>query len=128
MKHMNVNNAILSIMLLLFAPSMTQTMKAQEYKQSDLDWYNLSPTADKVYGVGANEAYQLLKGRKARRVVVALIGSGLDVSHEDLKGKVWKNQREKLFVVVVVGIGLVVYFVFFIFLFSNQNMLFISIN
>ena len=93
---MNVNNAILSIMLLLFAPSMTQTMKAQEYKQSDLDWYNLHPTADKVYGVGANEAYQLLKGRKARRVVVALIGSGLDVSHEDLKGKVWKNQREKL--------------------------------
>lgn len=92
---MNVNNAILSIMLLLFAPSMAQTMKAQEYKQSDLDWYNLHPTADKVYGVGANEAYQLLKGRKARRVVVALIGSGLDVSHEDLKGKVWKNQREK---------------------------------
>ena len=92
---MKVKNTITSAVFLLLASSMLQATTAQEYKQRDLDWYNLSPATDTIYGVGANEAYKLLKGRKAKRTIVALIGSGLDVKHADLRGNMWENQREK---------------------------------
>ncbi len=92
---MKVKNTITSAVFLLLASSMLQATTAQEYKQRDLDWYNLSPATDTIYGVSANEAYKLLKGRKAKRTIVALIGSGLDVKHADLRGNMWENQREK---------------------------------
>ena len=75
---MKVKNTITSAVFLLLASSMLQATTAQEYKQRDLDWYNLSPATDTIYGVSANEAYKLLKGRKAKRTIVTLIGSGLD--------------------------------------------------
>lgn len=65
-------------------------------KQSDLDWYNCSFDQDGVYGAEVNKAYDLLKGKKIKkRPVVALIGTGLDVEHEDLKQSIWFNPKEK---------------------------------
>ena len=65
-------------------------------KQSDLDWYNCSFDVDGVYGAEVNKAYDFLKGKKMKkRPVVALIGSGLDVEHEDLKQAIWANPKEK---------------------------------
>ena len=65
-------------------------------KQSDLDWYNCSFDKDGVYGAEVNKAYEFLKGKKVKkRPVVALIGTGLDVEHEDLKQAIWFNKKEK---------------------------------
>ena len=65
-------------------------------KQSDLDWYNCSFDRDGVYGAEINKAYEFLKGKKMKkRPVIALIGSGLDVEHEDLKQAIWFNKKEK---------------------------------
>ena len=65
-------------------------------KQSDLDWYNCSFDKDGVYGAEINKAYDFLKGKKIKkRPVVALIGSGMDVEHEDLKQAIWVNPKEK---------------------------------
>ena len=65
-------------------------------KQSDLDWYNCSFDQDGVYGAEVNKAYEFLKEKKIKkRPVVALIGTGLDVEHEDLKQAVWVNPKEK---------------------------------
>lgn len=65
-------------------------------KQSDLDWYNCSFDRDGVYGAEVNKAYEFLKGKKIKkRPVVALIGSGIDVEHEDLKQAIWINPKEK---------------------------------
>ncbi len=67
-----------------------------EKKQSDLDWYNCSFDKDGVYGAEVNKAYEFLKGKKIKkRPVVALIGAGLDVEHEDLKQAIWVNSKEK---------------------------------
>ena len=64
-------------------------------KQSDLDWYNCSFDQDGVYGAEVNKAYEFLKEKKIKkRPVVALIGTGLDVEHEDLKQAVWVNPKE----------------------------------
>ena len=64
--------------------------------QADLDWYNCSYEEDGVYGAEVNKAYEFLKGKKlGKRPVVAIIGTGMDVEHEDLKEAMWTNPKEK---------------------------------
>jgi cell wall-associated protease len=54
-----------------------------------LNWYN-----GKGPGMQTDVAYALLKNKKSNTVVVAVIDSGIDVEHEDLKGKIWHNEDE----------------------------------
>jgi hypothetical protein len=49
-----------------------------------LNWYN-----GEGVGMYTNKAYKLLKKKKSSEVVVAVIDSGVDIEHEDLKGKIW---------------------------------------
>ena len=50
---------------------------------------------DSVFGAGVNKAYQdLLKGKKAFPVIVAVIDAGVDTAHEDLIGHIWTNSKE----------------------------------
>lgn len=58
------------------------------------NWYLLDPTADKVYGAGIEEAYKTLGDRKGEKVIVAVIDSGVEVDHEDLKDVIWTNEDE----------------------------------
>ena len=65
-------------------------------KQSDRDWYNCSYDKDGVYGACVNEAYEFLKDKKAKcRPIVAIIGTGVDIEHEELKDNIWKNKKDK---------------------------------
>ncbi|MFH2094407.1 MAG: S8 family serine peptidase [Bacteroidota bacterium] len=60
-----------------------------------MNWYNMHPKTDKVMGVGANLTYsELLKDRTSVTVVVAVIDSGVDIEHEDLKDVIWTNEDE----------------------------------
>jgi subtilisin family serine protease len=45
-------------------------------------------------GISLQQAYDLLKGRKSTTVIVAVIDSGIDTSQEDLKGVLWRNEKE----------------------------------
>lgn len=59
------------------------------------NWFLLDPETDKVQGVSAERVYNtLLKGKPSRTVIVAVIDSGVDVFHEDLKDVVWINPGE----------------------------------
>ena len=50
---------------------------------------------DSVFGAGVNRAYEnLLNGRKAVPVIVAVIDMGVDTLHEDLIGHIWTNKKE----------------------------------
>lgn len=60
----------------------------------DLNWYLKSPSKDKVYGTAANEAYEILTGRKSIPVIVAVIDSGVETDHPDLKDVIWVNPNE----------------------------------
>lgn len=59
------------------------------------NWFNLDASKDGVRGVSTEVAYQtILKGKTSRTVVVAVIDSGIDIEHEDLKDIIWVNPGE----------------------------------
>ena len=75
------------------APSTTATPPAGD--MSAAQWYLKDPQLDNVPGVGANRAYQeILKNLIATPVVVAVIDSGIDTAHVDLKPVLWVNRGE----------------------------------
>ncbi|MFZ1496365.1 MAG: peptidase S8, partial [Saprospiraceae bacterium] len=65
--------------------AMSDSMVAQSKKAPD-NWFNLDPSQDNVNGVSTERVYkELLKGKPSRTIVVAVIDSGVDANHEDLK-------------------------------------------
>ena len=59
------------------------------------NWFNLDAGQDKVAGVGTERIYkELLAGKQGETVIVAIIDSGVDTEHEDLKDVMWVNRDE----------------------------------
>ncbi|HEY5917714.1 MAG TPA: S8 family peptidase [Chryseolinea sp.] len=59
------------------------------------DWFLRDPEADHFQGVSAEKTYAtLLKGKPSKTVLVAVIDSGIDIEHEDLKDVIWTNEDE----------------------------------
>ncbi len=64
-------------------------------KQAPNDWYHLDFKQDAITGVSVDKAYEeLLKNKKSTPIIVAIIDSGVDIDHEDLKDKIWTNPKE----------------------------------
>ena len=71
------------------------TLNAQNPPTAPTDWFLLDPEADRMQGVSSEKAYSsLLKGQPSRTVIVAVIDSGVDIDHEDLKSVIWTNEDE----------------------------------
>ena len=58
------------------------------------NWHTMDLKADGFYGISLNQAYQFLKGKKSKTVVVATIDSGIDTLQNDLKSILWTNTKE----------------------------------
>ncbi len=83
------------VLLLICFLSVSQFSKAQSKVYSARGWQLQDYRMDSVFGAGVNKAYEeLLKGKKASPVIVAVIDAGLDTAHEDLVGHIWTNSRE----------------------------------
>jgi len=82
----------------LFGPYRFHSAEAtfgDSLKKAPANWFNLDPTDDEVRGVGTEKAFkELLEGKKSETVVVAVIDSGIDTEHEDLKDVMWVNRGE----------------------------------
>jgi len=59
-------------------------------------WHLLDKTKDGYYGISVNKAYDFIhsKNLKGKTVLVAIIDSGIDTLHEDLKDILWVNPKE----------------------------------
>jgi cell wall-associated protease len=79
--------ACISVLLLFLFTAAT----AQEKKKG---WHLLDRETDGYFGISLAKAYELLKNRKSSTVVVAVIDSGIDTAHEDLKEVLWRNSKE----------------------------------
>jgi subtilisin family serine protease len=59
------------------------------------NWFNLDPEMDKVPGMSVERTYkELLADKTSVKVVVAVIDSGVDSEHPDLKDVMWTNPGE----------------------------------
>jgi cell wall-associated protease len=59
------------------------------------DWFLRDPETDKVQGISTERTYEtLLKGKQSRTILVAVVDSGVDIDHEDLKDIIWVNEDE----------------------------------
>ena len=63
--------------------------------QAPGDWFNSNYVDDNQMGAAANLAYTLLEGKTPdRTIVVAIIDTGVDIEHEDLRDNLWVNEDE----------------------------------
>jgi subtilisin family serine protease len=72
-------------------PIKTTPLKEEDLKR----WSDLDLVKDTVPGMSVDKAYaEFLKGKKGSSIIVGIVDSGLDIDHEDLKGKIWINKKE----------------------------------
>jgi subtilisin family serine protease len=71
-------------------------LKVAPITDTQLKMWNLADLAtDTIPGMSVNRAYsELLKGKQGQQVIVAVIDSGIDIEHEDLKNVIWTNPKE----------------------------------
>ena len=87
---------IFRILCLLFIFSVQNSLFAQvENASVPLDWFLRDPQQDSVQGLSVEKTYStLLKDQPAREIIVAVVDSGIDIDHEDLKDIIWTNPNE----------------------------------
>ncbi|MGB3591147.1 MAG: S8 family serine peptidase [Nonlabens sp.] len=72
-------------------PLKTQPLTEVQKK----NWKDYDLKTDTIPGMSVDKAYEeLIKDKKGKPVVVAVIDSGIDVNHEDLDGVIWVNEDE----------------------------------
>jgi subtilisin family serine protease len=57
-------------------------------------WHLKDQKSSGYYGISLDKAYDFVKGKKSQTVLVAIIDSGIDTTHEDLKSVLWTNPKE----------------------------------
>ncbi len=80
---------------LIVLAAQTSLLAQSKNEGLPLNWFLLDPQQDSVQGLSVEKTYStLLKGQPAREVIVAVVDSGIDIDHEDLKEVIWTNARE----------------------------------
>lgn len=83
---------VIFILLVVAVPAISQSLNIKSVPE---DWFLRDPEQDSLQGVSAERAYQtVLKDQPSRTVIVAVIDSGIDIDHEDLKSVIWTNEKE----------------------------------
>jgi subtilisin family serine protease len=92
-----INRVIKHLFYSIFWISITFPALSQQLENGPIpkDWFLKDPATDRVQGISAEKAYQtLLKDQPSRTIIVAVVDSGIDIDHEDLKNVIWTNEDE----------------------------------
>jgi len=80
-----------------YITSSNQEIKSSLSKIDKKNWHNLDIEKDSVPGTSVERAYnELLNDLKGKKVIVAVIDTGLDIDHKSLSENIWINKDEKL--------------------------------
>jgi len=73
---------------------MATVYSAHAQKIGPDNWFTKDLKSDKLFGTSADKAYSLVKGKTSKTIIVAVLDSGIEVDHEDLKDVMWVNPKE----------------------------------
>jgi cell wall-associated protease len=77
--------------------SVTQSFsQGTSLKTAPRGWQLMDKEKDGVYGISIDKAYEFVRSKnlKSKTVIVAIIDSGVDTLHEDIKDILWVNPKE----------------------------------
>lgn len=89
-------NSILKRTLLMFSVSILSLTLFAQKEGVPKGWHLLDLKDSGYYGISIEKAYQFVKSKslKSTPVIVAVIDSGVDTTHEDLRSILWRNPKE----------------------------------
>ncbi|MEO5996519.1 MAG: S8 family peptidase [Chitinophagaceae bacterium] len=85
---------MMGIAITLLCVSSVSIAQGTSIKELPKGWHLLDIDKDGYYGISLDKAYDFVKGKKSTPVIVAVIDSGVDTLHEDLKDILWTNPNE----------------------------------
>ncbi len=87
---------MIRIFYFLCCSFITTSLLGQAKDEVPQNWHLLDKDSTGYYGISLDKAYAFLQSKKlkSRPVLVAVIDSGIDTLHEDLKPVLWKNPKE----------------------------------
>ncbi len=90
-----MNNLSKHLSLLTLCGLVSAAVVAQK-TEVPKGWHLLDQKTSGFYGISMDKAYEFIKAKKLKStpVIVAVIDSGVDTLHEDLKAVLWKNPGE----------------------------------
>lgn len=93
MKKITLSLAMVGAMFFAQAQEVTQPSAEELAKRN---WFHANFATDSIYGTASDAAYAYAesKGLKPSPVIVAVIDSGVEITHDDLKNVLWTNADE----------------------------------
>ncbi len=85
-----IKSAFLVLFSFFLFAAQAQNTSSKNYN----GWHLKDAETDTLYGISLKKAYDFLKGKKSVPVIVAVIDSGIDTAHEDLRPVLWRNTKE----------------------------------
>lgn len=84
------------LLLVLFCFSLSLSFAQSTLPSDKKGWHLKDQIESGFYGISLDKAYNELlnKQQPKRKIVVAVIDSGVDTLHEDLKSVLWRNRKE----------------------------------
>ena len=81
---------------LFFFLTVSISILASAQNEIPKGWHTLDKTDSGYHGISVDKAYDFIKSKKlkSKTVIVAVIDSGIDTLHEDLKSVLWVNSKE----------------------------------
>jgi cell wall-associated protease len=89
-----MNISLKHTLLLAVGSLVASVLTAQD--EVPKGWHMMDKAKDGYNGISIKQAYDFIKSKKlkSKTVIVAVIDSGIDTTHEDLKPVLWKNAKE----------------------------------
>jgi len=89
-------NIFLKRTLLVMVGGLLHAAMFAQKNEVPKGWHLMDQKENGYYGISIDKAYEFVKSKnlKSTPVIVAVIDSGVDTLHEDLKSILWKNEKE----------------------------------
>src|ERR1700730_9057038 len=86
--------SLLAGLVLFVLAGQNTSAQGTQKKETPKGWHLMDKEKDGYYVISLQKAYDFVKNKKSTPIIVAIIDSGVDTLHEDLKEVLWHNPKE----------------------------------